>query len=209
MLALLDCHYPGDVSGRRVIMPYCGVEVSIGRQWNADLYKALRTAGVNCQRIDVDTARPQSVKTAMELKAQGVRRVGANVAIETHCNYHPSIDVRGWAVLIGRNDDRSRDLGWAVAKAWEPLVREYKVGKRVRIYQVPHNDTRYRDPVQFEILRREDCSLVLPELGNLEVAKIRHNLIARDRFWFRFVEATAQAVKEVLGDEREDTTAGG
>jgi len=181
MICILDCHYPGEP---RPENPHADLEVALGRRFNADLLMSMLAMDVDAARYTVDHHRPQSVGASMALKVGGVEQSAASWVVETHCNFCDDRNVRGWTVLHGPGGE---ELAEAIARHWEQVVVEYGLGRRCRVRR---DDSLY--------LSRHLRGFVLPELGNLESAKIRQALIKRGPVWHRLVNGITAAALEVL-----------
>jgi len=185
MIAILDCHYVGE---RRPENPHGYDEIHIGRRFNLDLAIALGIRAVPHCRVTVDFHRPQSVGASMALKLAGVIESRAGLAIETHCNYAESVEVRGWCVIHGPGDALGAEVSGRIAEAWSRTVVDERLGSGCPVV--------VRDDLYLaRELPDRGVAFVLPELGNLEVIKIRRVLHERGGLWWRLVEGCASALE--------------
>lgn len=193
MIALLDCHYPLDDTGDRSRNPWARLEEHTGRAFNAALTGALEAQGIEHRRVQIDHHRPQSQGAAMALKVAGVQAAGARACIETHCNWHESRAVRGWCVIHGPGDALGQLLAEAIAERWAPVVREAGLGTGCPVRE-------REDLYLCRALPELGMGFCLPELGNLEIPKVRAAIDnrTRGRVWWRLVEGVAAAALEVL-----------
>jgi N-acetylmuramoyl-L-alanine amidase len=187
MIAILDCHYAGEV---RAENPWCDDEIVLGRRFSLDLAIALGIRDVAHRRVSVDHHRPQSVGASMALKLAGVEASAADLAVEIHANYAPSRDVRGWCVIHGPGDELGRMMAERVAERWARAVVDLGVGK----------DCPVRERSDLYLAREipaRGVAFVLPELGNLEIPEIRNALHKRSDLWWRLVEGCAAALEVI------------
>jgi hypothetical protein len=126
----------------------------------------------------------------MALKLAGVEACDADLAVEAHANYAQSRDVRGWCVIHGPGDELGRMVAGRISERWARAVVDLGVGRDCPV--------RERSDLYLarEIPARGVC-FVLPELGNLGVAKIRGSLHARGDLWWRLVEGCAAALEVI------------
>lgn len=198
MIALLDCHYPGDDFSDRKKNPHRDDEVKLGRAWNKDLFWSLDQCGVDATRVQIDDQNPRNPWGAFDLKVDGCIKAKATMAIETHCNYTPEHNGHGRIVMVGATDDDSCRLGMSIANKWETIT-----GHTVPLVRVP--DPRWpHNPKLFRLLAEHGISFVLPELGalnhkdragNLDILADLEN---RGQTYWRMLEAVTAAAVEVL-----------
>lgn len=210
-LALSDCHFWNEPEVRELRgetdgNPYKQNEISIGRHINFTLEGLLSFTDIDVTRINVDKDRPQSIETAMKLKAPMAK--GCDVMLEPHLNYSPSSRVDGWIIQAKAGDSVGAMLGGILAKHLSEVA-----GKRIKLMLMPHDGY-----ITSRLFTLAPCPFVLAELGNIGKPDLLKSYLARGPFFSDVARALFSGIAEFRGvyseaggtngkEEKEDTQA--
>jgi len=190
-LALSDCHFENEPAvrlarGETDGNPYKANEISIGRHIDFTLAGLLTFIDLDVTRVNVDKHRPQSVETAMRLKATAA--AGCDVMLEPHCNYSPSSRVGGWMVQAKAGDPVGMLLGDILAKRLAPVA-----GESVPLMLMPQDGY-----VTSRLFTLAPCPYVLVELGNIGKPSLLASYLELGPFYGDVVRALFSGIQEFV-----------